>query len=179
MLAGGQQLLPALRACFWIRHLSPSSVSKTILDTINRAFFAECQGGGDRNASYRGQGEPEDLRAASVAWARPSWTQAEGSVKHKQGGNDRALGIAAKRQLEQDRRLEHPRHRRPELAPRPGCIVVSGMAFGPNFFTRMLASLVVRPLGGPALASRTGSGGRPMSEDRWVTVVILSSIVQP
>ena len=44
--------------------------------------------------------------------------QPEHGVEDQQPGNDRALDIFAERQFEHHRRLEHPRHRRPEFFDR-------------------------------------------------------------
>src|SRR5487761_2501538 len=44
--------------------------------------------------------------------------QAERRVEHQESGNDRPLDIFAEHDLERDRGLEHPRHRRPEFTQR-------------------------------------------------------------
>ena len=44
--------------------------------------------------------------------------QSEGGIEDQKAGDDRGLDIFAERQFEHDRRLEHPRNRRPEFFER-------------------------------------------------------------
>ena len=84
--------------------------------------------------------------------------QPERRIEHQQSGDDRGLDVLAEHQLEHDRRLEHPRNRRPEFVQRPAQRVraVSGIAFGPNFSSRRRASSPDKPFDGSSLATAAG-----------------------
>ena len=116
-----------------------------------------------------------DFSAARVAWARLSWNSPSAALNTR-----RPAMIAASTYLPSTSSstiaassIHGTGAQNFSSAMRNGCTLVSGIAFGPNFFSRRRASSLVRPLGRSSFAAAADLAGKALAEDGGAVVAMI------
>ena len=125
-----------------------------------------------------------DFNAASVAWARLSWKSPSAALNTK-----RTAMIAASTYLPSTSSstiaassIHGTGAQNFSSAIRNGCMLVSGMAFGPIFCSRRRASALVRPPGRIDSTLAAGFAGFPAprgSADCWTLILLYLGLKRP